>query len=212
MNIKRAIIFLNGDLVEPGPLKAYIDSKKTMLIACDGGLRQLEKLGYKPGIIIGDFDSIGALSLPAGIPQIRYPANKDKTDSALAIRYAMEAGFNEIILTGFIGNRVDHMLGNIFLLTQPDFNGIKLKIIDGFQEIYVVRSHATIRGSAGDTMSFFPIGGETIVSSTGGLKYALDNYVLSATGNQSISNVLTKNQTKIEVTQGMVLVVHHKAP
>lgn len=206
---KRAVIFLNGNLSEPAAVKPYINSK-TMLIACDGGLRHLQALRLKPDVIIGDFDSVGHLPEGPGITQVRYPADKDATDSELAVRYAMEAGCGEVILTGFLGDRVDHMLANTFLLSNPDFAGIDLKVIDGGQEIYAVRDQAIIRGHVGDTISFLPVSGKSTVKSSGGLKYDLNDYVLSPAGNQGISNVLTREQVEVNITQGMVLVVHNK--
>jgi thiamine pyrophosphokinase len=210
VNSKQAVIFLNGNLSRPEFIRRHI-KPGSLLIACDGGLGHVLKLGLKPAAIVGDFDSGQELPPQPGAQHVKYPADKDSTDSELAIRYAIERGCKEIVITGFLGDRVDHMLGNIFLLTHPDFSGVKLKIVDAGQEIYIIRDHATIRGDVGDTISFFPLTGETIAKSGGGLKYNLSNYVLSPTGNQGISNILTAKQTNVTVERGLVMVVHQLA-
>src|SRR5665213_4601129 len=113
----KVIIFLNGDLSDLSLVQPEIDNR-TMLIGCDGGTSYILALGYKPAVIIGDFDSLDKDSTDLkDTTYVRYPTDKDYTDSELAIRYAAEQGCDQIILAGALGTRLDHLLGNILLLT-----------------------------------------------------------------------------------------------
>jgi thiamine pyrophosphokinase len=171
-------------------------------------------------VIIGDFDSIGQDGLPHDIPPdgapviikdvtyVRYPTDKDYTDSELAIKYAAQAGCWEVILAGSLGTRLDHLLGNIYLLNKPAFAKLKIKIIEGEQEAYLVRDAARIHGKKGDTISFMPFSGKPVAQTDGGLKYDLSKYQLSMQGNMGISNVLLRPVVNIEVTGGTLLVIH----
>jgi len=64
-----------------------------LIIGCDGGSRHLKSWGIKPDVIIGDMDSIDAALLAyydsENIKIIKYPANKDFTDTELALGYAL---------------------------------------------------------------------------------------------------------------------------
>jgi thiamine pyrophosphokinase len=208
----RAVIFLNGDLSDTTRIKKYL-AAGTLLIGCDGGTQHILELGRKPDVIIGDFDSFKPGEIPPGIePEyVRYPADKDFTDSEAAIRYAARAGCRDIILAGTLGSRLDHLIGNIFLLNKREFAKLKLRIIEGNQEAYIVRGQARIIGRRGDTISFIPITGTPQVKTTGGLKYDLNKYKLSLQGNTGISNVLLRKTTDITVTKGAVLVIHQLA-
>lgn len=221
---RKAVIFLNGDRSDTSWVKPYIDDR-TMLIGCDGGTRHILSLGYKPSAVIGDFDS---LEYPAGdivgrlkqggeqstdingTAYVRYPADKDYTDSELAIRYAAEHGCRRIILAGALGTRLDHVLGNILLLAKDEFSSLDLKIIEGGQEIYLVRGQARISGTPGDVISFIPVAGSARVSSSAGLKYDLSQYDLSPQANHGISNVLTQPIARVEVKTNVLLVIHQK--
>ena len=106
--VKRAILFINGDLASPPqvPLK-----KKDFLIGVDGGTRLARKLGLKPDLIIGDFDSLPCPSRPKSV----FKQSQELTDTEFALDYCVKHGFKDIVLVGVLGSRLDHLLTNIFL-------------------------------------------------------------------------------------------------
>lgn len=218
----RAIIFVDGSLGGFSRVKKYLGDDN-LLIGCDGGTNHILALGYKPDVVIGDFDSLAAPEILKqlkpdggtvtvdGTIYIRYPADKEFTDSELAVRYAAKAGCREIILAGVLGDRLDHLLANIFLINKREFAKLHLKIIDGGQEAYIVRGHTRIEGQKGDTISFIPIDGYPEARTAGGLKYDLGEYKLSRQGNLGISNVLLRQTVEITVSRGSLLVIHQFA-
>jgi len=216
---KSAIIFLNGEPTDATHLGEYLDNG-ALLIGTDGGTRHILNLGLVPNVIIGDFDSlprstvIGALppngqeTVIDGTAYVRYPLDKDYTDAELAIRYAAQAGCTDIILTGALGGRLDHLLGNVLLLSKREFAAIQLKIIEDDQEVFIIRGHTSVPGKKDDAISFIPITGYPRVASCSGLKYDLSNYRLSRQGNLGISNVMLGPTAEIVMAQGLLLVIH----
>ena len=69
------------------------------------------------------------------IQTIKHPADKDKTDSELAINYAIAKGYKHILLFGVFGSRIDHLLTNIFALDYLLNNEADVTIIEGNKEI-----------------------------------------------------------------------------
>ena len=80
--MKTCYIVGAGDFTSRGLAPAEGD----LLIAADGGYDWLRQSGLTPDFLLGDLDSLGVLpSLPAKTKLLRYPVEKDDTDTALAL-------------------------------------------------------------------------------------------------------------------------------
>jgi thiamine pyrophosphokinase len=203
----RAIIFLHGAATRLSRLQTYLEDSP-LLIGCDGGTMQLTRLGLVPDVVIGDFDSYPDTGQQmSGATYIRYPSDKDYTDGELAIRYAKEAGCQEIILAGALGGRLDHLLGHVLLLNKREFAGLRLKIVDNQQEAYMIRGKAHIHAKKGALISFVPFAGPVSIARSSGLAYDLSQYRLSPQHNLGISNVMLASTAEIVITRGALLVV-----
>lgn len=94
--------------------------------AVDGGLEILRAAGITPVFACGDFDSLKQPlqldSLPVGCRILSFPAEKNESDSQLAIEEGIRLGYGPIILAGSLSGRIDHTLANIRLLSwsYPD--------------------------------------------------------------------------------------------
>lgn len=215
--MKRAILFVNGNLSDIKQAKKIIINKDC-LIAADGGVKHILKLGLIPDVIIGDFDStpknisinIGWKRRSAPIKIIKYPVKKDKTDFELAIDYCLKKKFKEIVTFGILGDRIDHLMANILLLTkiQTENKSIKIKIIEGDQEIFILNKKIVINGRIGDEISIIPIK-KLEGTITDGLEYKLNNEAITFGSTRGISNVLIKNYATITVKDGTALVIHN---
>ena len=90
---KRAVLFVNGQ-AKPGLEVSLLPGD--FLVAVDGGLRHLKRLGLKPDLLIGDLDSVDADELAeieeVGVEVLRFPPAKDQTDLELALDYALRIG------------------------------------------------------------------------------------------------------------------------
>lgn len=214
--MKRAIIFINGNLSNVNRAKKII-TKEDYLIAADGGVKHILKLGLTPQIIIGDLDST-PLSLQKKLKDfkiewIKYPAKKNKTDFELAIDFCLGKKFQEIIIFGILGDRIDHILANIFLLAkiQTENQSIKIKIIERNKEIFILNKEIVINGQIGDELSIIPVSEKLEEVVTEGLEYQLNNETMFFGSTRGISNILNKTSTKITITKGVALVEHTKS-
>ena len=106
------------------------------VVFCDSGLKHLEQLRVKPNLIVGDFDSHENPQLDA--ETIVLPCEKDDTDTVYAVKEAIKRGFNDFLLIGVVGARLDHTLGNVSILLYLDSLGKKGCIIDDYSEIEIV--------------------------------------------------------------------------
>lgn len=211
--MKKAVIFINGNLSDLSQVKRII-TKKDCLIAADGGIKHILKLRLIPQIIIGDLDST-SLALQKKLKNfkmewIKYPTKKNKTDFELAVDFSLKRKFQEIIIFGIFGDRIDHFLANIFLLTKIQIKNklIKIKIIEGKKEIYILNKTIIINGKVGDEISIIPIVDKLEGVTTHGLEYQLKNEVLMFGSTKGISNVQTSNSTKIEAKKGIAIIIH----
>lgn len=215
--MNRAIIFINGNLSDLSQAKKII-KKNDYLIAVDGGVKHILKLGLIPNIVIGDFDStpknilknIGRTQRSAPTKIIKYPRKKDKTDFELAIDYCLGKKFKEIIVFGLLGDRIDHLIANIFLLAkiQTENQSIKIKIIEGKKEIYILNKEIAINGKIGDEVSIIPVSEKLERVTTEGLYYRLIDDTLFFGSTRGVSNVMNKALAKVTVTIGVALIIH----
>ena len=79
-----------------------------------------------PNLIVGDFGSYKNPHLD--IETIVLPREKDDTDAAFAVKEALKRGFQDFLLVGMIGGRLDHVLGNVPLML--DTQGTNVKVLD----------------------------------------------------------------------------------
>jgi thiamine pyrophosphokinase len=207
--MNRAIIFVNGNLSDVTRAKKIIN-KQDYLIATDGGVKHILKLGLIPNVIIGDMDSIDPKLLKK-FKSIKYPRKKDKTDFELAIDYCLENIFKEIIIFGILGDRIDHLIANIFLLAKVRTENrlIKIKIIEGKKEIFILNKEITINGKIGDEVSIIPVSEKLVGITTEGLEYPLKNEEIVFGSTRGISNVMNKTSVKITISKGVALVEHN---
>lgn len=192
--MKRAIIFSNGELADISRLKI---KKTDLLIGVDGGTKQI----LKPDIIIGDFDSLTAI--PENVPLIMHPKDKDFTDTELALQFCEKQNIKEVILVGFLGRRLDHLIANLMSLSKYNF-----KIIEGNQEIFLIKNKAVIKGRPGDLISLIPLLGDCIGVTTAGLEWGLQGSTLKVGSSRGVSNVMLGKSASISLKKGCLLVVH----
>lgn len=210
----RAVIIANGQIHDSDFRRSLVAS--TDLVVCaDGGASNALALGLPPDVVIGDLDSLDgdvrSQLEKKGCQFMVHPARKDETDLELAIKYAVEQGAQEVLILGALGNRFDHTLANVLLLALPELRSVKAKIINGRQEVFLIRDEALIEGQVGDTLSLLPLTAEVTGIYTEGLEYPLENGTLYLGPARGVSNVLTTPRARVQVDQGLLLaVIIHK--
>ena len=116
--MKQVLIVTGGDVDDAsaaGFLKTY---EVSCVIAVDGGLEAVKRLGLSPDCVVGDFDTVDrALLEEYKGRNVHFEAHnpeKDCTDTELALLYALSLpGVERIAILGALGRRFDHALGNL---------------------------------------------------------------------------------------------------
>lgn len=206
----RVIIFVNGDLPNPDAARKLLRDDD-FIIAADGGTRHALKLGLIPSVIIGDLDSLDSVNLPADVEVLQYPADKDETDLELALLYARERAFDEILLIGALGGRLDQTLGNLSLLGDSVWDGIDVRLDDGVEEVFFARHQAQVEGRIGEVVSLIPWHADVRIRNTEGLRWSLHNETLFAHQTRGISNELTADAAHVEIESGLLLIIHTRS-
>ncbi len=182
-----------------------------VLIAADGGLQHCLDLGLQPAIVIGDLDSIdeGDLSAlePSDTQILRYPTQKDFTDLELALQHALKLGADEIVIVAALGARWDQTIAN--LLLPASFPSVKIRLMDGSQEIHYVRAgeKLEIHGRPGDMVSLIPLAGKAHGVTTEHLEYPLHGGELTFGSTRGISNTLLEETGTISINDGLLLCI-----
>ena len=176
------------------------------VIFCDSGLKHLENLQVQPSLIVGDFDSHENPHLD--VETIVLPREKDNTDTVFAVKEAIKRGFNDFLLIGVIGARLDHTLGNVSILLYLDSLGKKGCIIDDYSEMEIVSSEPV---SICDDYSFFSllnISGCAKGITITGAKYPLVDGEISCEYQYGVSNEVLPGQTAVvSIKEGKLLLI-----
>ncbi len=202
----KAIIFCSGVIENYAYLKnkSYADF---LVICADGGVKHTEALNITPDIIIGDEDS-SISQYPDNVKIIKYPTDKDFTDTHLCIDYAIGHGCDEIELLGATGGRLDHEFSHFCLLSYGLSKNIRIKICDEFNEVWMENKSFTLNRCEKKYVSFFPYGGDIESFTVRGLKYEAENMYLSCSGVQASSNEFVDTErAEIEFHSGTLLVM-----
>ena len=176
------------------------------VVFCDSGLKHLEQIQVKPGLIVGDFDSHENPQLDT--ETIVLPREKDETDTFYAAKEAVRRGFDDFLLIGVTGARLDHTLCNVSILLYLDSLGKKGCIIDDYSEMEIVSQKPV---SICDQYSYF-----SLLNITGcakginitGAKYPLVDAEISCEYQYGVSNeVLPGHSASVLVKEGRLLLI-----
>ena len=205
----RALIVSNGTITDLDMLKE-IGKESDYILCADGGTNYCLSASLLPNIVIGDLDSISKETLKEiyknNIPIEKFPIEKDATDTELSVDYLIKKGFKDITLVGATGNRMDHTLANVFLLNKLHDKGIKGKIIDESNTIYLVDKELILTKEEGFFVSVIPITDSGITISLRGFEYELNKVKINFGYTHGISNRIIEDKGYIVVHEGKCLV------
>lgn len=196
-------VFAAGDTVQEKTVRAYL-TKETYLITADAGYAFCKALGYTPNLILGDFDS--GECPETDIETLRFNPVKDDTDSAMALKIAIERGFRKIVLFGGTGSRLDHTFANFDLCAYAKTQGADLQLVDNHHEIFALnRETVQLKKDRNRYVSVFAVGGESTVSLKG-FSYPLEHYTFKPFCGLGVSNEIAADTAEIVAEQGTALI------
>ena len=176
------------------------------IVFCDSGLKHLEALQVKPGLIVGDFDSHDKPHLD--IETIVLPCEKDDTDTVFAVKEAVKRGFDDFLLIGVVGARLDHTLGNVSILLYLDSIGKKGIIIDDYSEIEIVSNEPAYVEDSYAFFSLINITGTARDVTIENAKYPLEHAEITCEYQYGVSNEVIPGRTaKIIISDGKLLLI-----
>ena len=201
----RAVIIAGGSVAEPDFYRGLFQ-EGDVVICADGGCRNAQRLRLVPDVVIGDFDSFPEQEAAAKKEKIVLPAEKDRTDSHECVCYAVEHGYDEILMLGATGTRLDHTLANIHLLKIALDAGVPMRICDEHNEIFLIQSEAVIPKRAGWHLSLLPVGAAAGIVLEG-LYYPLCGAKMEFGNPYGVSNEFTEEKARVALERGLLLAI-----
>lgn len=211
----RFVVVASGDLADGD--ERWLDGAS--VIAADAGAARLHDIGRAPDRLVGDLDSISpellARLAAAGVAIDRHPADKDASDTELAVEAAISAGATEIVLLGATGGpRLDHELANLLLLTDPAWRDRDMRIVHGAATVRVVSGgeRLALDGQAGDLVTLLPVGGDATGVRIEGVRWPLRDATLRMGRSRGLSNEVVEPPASVSLEGGTLLVVEQRTP
>lgn len=209
----RGIVVCNGRIRDYSGCRHFFDHADLILCA-DGGAAHLKRWGIIPHILLGDFDSILEEDLndyrKSGVDIVKFPPEKDMTDTELALELAAEKGCKEIILLGALGTRLDHSISNVFLLKKLLEAGITGIIADEYNEIRLIDRSITLHRRPDMKVTLLPLSENVEGVTTQGLYYPLTNATIPMGSTWGVSNEFTGDTAGVSISKGLLLVIQSR--
>ena len=202
----RCIVFCAG---EQGDID-FTFQAEDYIICCDAGYEAAVKMGIVPHLIIGDFDSY-IKPLPPSIETIRFPVQKDDTDSLLAVKEGLSRGYTDFVVLFSLGNRLDHTLANIQLLKYLQENGANGVLTGPNETVRLLESGGiTLKKRERYSLSILAVDEKVTGVTLEGVKYPLFNATLTMSFPLGFGNSIEADCANIKVEHGKVLIIESK--
>ena len=203
--MKKCVIVGGADIEKYDIIKSYF-CKDDFFVYCDSGLKHREKLGASPDLIVGDFDSFE--NPHSETETIVLPCVKDDTDTVFAVKEMMKRGYDEFLLIGVIGARLDHTLGNVYILTMLEKAGKRGIIVDDYSEMEMITDKTAYIEDKYSFFSLLNINGKAEGVTIENAKYNLSGAVISDEYQYGVSNEVEKGKTAaVSVKNGALLLI-----
>jgi len=203
----RGIAFIGGEGPSRGSLKEIAEGAD-ILVAADSGLILCEDAGLTPDWVLGDMDSLDDLGRLEKYPAdrvLRFPAEKDFTDTELALQFLAEKGCSQRWLAGGGGGKLDHLFAirSIFERdTPPD------RWFPGKEEIRFLEEGRALIAAVPprSVVSVFPLGAGPWKAESSGLKWPINDLVWER-GSAWISNIATEGPFEVRAVKGRLMII-----
>lgn len=205
--MKKCIILANGKAPSKSVVRYLEQSGYTLLICADGGADTAKRMGLTPDVIAGDFDSVKPESLEffKNKSEIIKIKRQNDTDVEKSLKYAIRKKYDEAVLLGAVGDRLDHSFCNMGIVIKF-FDKIRIRIIYGKSILIPYKGNVEIPAVKGETISLYGFNDKTKITSSG-LKYPLKKTALPFGKRESTSNSAVRDSVKLKIEGGMIFVI-----
>ena len=202
----KAFIYTGGEIF-PNNITEH-PKADDLTIAADSGYSNAKTLGDSVQILVGDLDSLDRSKIEGRPELIEVPAEKDFTDTQLAVETALKRGADDIVIIGGLSGRLDHTLSNLAILKDLSDRGVYALMADGRNRVRYIKSTSTLIARSGYTYLSLIADGEKVKGvSIEGCKYPLENAVLNDRYQYAVSNEIVGNCALISVKKGGLYIV-----
>ena len=203
--MERCVIVGGADINNYGFIRERL-RVDDFVIFCDSGLKHMKNLQVQPSLIVGDFDSHENPHLD--VETIVLPCEKDDTDTVYAVKEALKRGYDNFLLIGVVGARLDHTLGNVSILLYLDSLNKKGCIIDDYSEMEIVSNEPVSISNRYSFFSLLNITGCAKGITITGAKYPLVDGEISCEYQYGVSNEVLPGQVAVvSVKEGKLLLI-----
>jgi len=205
--LKKCIILGNGKTPKKELITFLQKNNYSVLICADGGADKAKKLNLVPDYIIGDLDSVKESTLKFFYRKseiIRLERQND-TDVEKCLKFAIKKKFEDIILLGVTGDRLDHTFCNLGIVIKF-FRQIKLKIIAENSLLIPYSGNVELKTIPNEIISLYGFDDKTKIISKG-LKYPLKNISLPFGKKESTSNAAVSDKVNLNIKGGIIFVI-----
>lgn len=205
----RAFIYTGGT-IHPENITEH-PKADDLRIAADSGYNNAQKLGERIDILIGDFDSIGQVPHEPSLEIRQVPAEKDLTDTQIAVEIALGKGADQIILIGGLGGRLDHAISSLCILEDLFERGVPAYFTDGQNRAHYIKATSfLIARSAYKYLSL--IAADPVVKgvTVEGCKYPLKNAKIARRLQFAVSNEITENAALVSCKKGGLFLIESR--
>lgn len=208
--MRRCVIVGGADIRAYDFVRSHLRADD-FVIYCDSGLKHREGLGAAPDLIVGDFDSHENPHLP--VETIVLPRAKDDTDSVFAVKEALHRGFEEFLLLGAMGARLDHTLANVGILLMLDAANKRAMAVDDYSEMRIVSREPEHVQDDCPYFSLLNVSGLARGVTIRGAKFPLEDGEITCEYQYATSNEVLPGQTaEITVKEGRLLLIEVRRP
>ena len=206
-------------VVGGGPVRVPAAVRADLVVAADSGLDAARAVGLRPDVLVGDLDSISEAGLAwaseAGVLIETHPADKDHTDTDLALHRAVGLGGRHLTLLASdgadsTGHRLDHLLGTLAALGAPALAACEtVTAFVGGTALHVVHPGRSValHLRPGAVFSLVAAHGPCEGVTLSGARWPLDNASLPASSTRGISNEALDDTVEVAVAHGIVTVI-----
>lgn len=155
---------------------------------------------------VGDFDSVSEeekTKIQEKTRMLPLPAHKNETDTEVAVAEAIKRGYDEIILYGGLGGRIDHELANLYLIMHRNLPVILMNEQNRIRRLEP--GSYKVEKSDYTYLSFLALCDSCISES--GVAYPLDHCDITSQDIFTVSNEIIEQAAQITLHHGSVLMI-----